>query len=118
MKLKLDENLPRRATEVLSQAGHDVDTVVQEKLTGAADPEVVRAAAAAGRLLITLDRGMGDVRAYPPSSHAGILVLRPADQSAFSVAALIMELIGADKLEGLAGSIAVGQPGLLRVRRA
>jgi hypothetical protein len=72
---------------VLTRAGHEIDTVVEEGLTGSPDPDVVRAATAAGRLLITLDRGIGDVRTYPPGAHAGILVLRPADQSAASVLA-------------------------------
>ena len=81
MKVKLDENMPRSANQVLIAAGHDVDTVVEENLAGAIDPQVVAAAAAVGRLLITMDRGLGDIRTYPPGSHAGILVLRPADQS-------------------------------------
>jgi predicted nuclease of predicted toxin-antitoxin system len=81
VKVKLDENMPRSASQVLIAAEHDVDTVVEENLAGATDPQVVAAAATAGRLLITLDRGLGDVRTYPPGSHAGILVLRPADQS-------------------------------------
>jgi hypothetical protein len=33
-------------------------------------------------MILTLDRGFGDVRSYPPGSHPGIIVLRPADQSA------------------------------------
>ncbi|WP_448639747.1 DUF5615 family PIN-like protein [Geodermatophilus sp. URMC 63] len=85
MKVKLDENMPRSASQVLIAAGHDVDTVVEENLAGATDPQVVAAAATAGRLLITLDRGLGDVRTYPPGSHAGIFVLRPADQSVLTV---------------------------------
>ncbi len=71
MKVKLDENMPRSASQVLIAAGHDVDTVVDENLAGATDPRVVAAAAAVGRLLITLDRGLGDIRTYPPGSHAG-----------------------------------------------
>ena len=76
---ELDENLPRSASQVLVAAGHDVDTVVDEDLAGATDPQVVAAAAATGRLLITMDRGLGDIRSYPPGSHAEILVLRPPD---------------------------------------
>lgn len=118
MKVKLDENIPRRAAEVLTRAGHEIDTVVEEGLTGSPDPDVVGAATTAGRLLITLDRGIGDVRTYPPGAHAGVLVLRPADQSAASVAALLEQLLAGVDLDGLAGAVAVAQPGLLRVRRA
>ena len=76
MKFKLDENLPVSSTAILTSAGHDVDTVTQEGLIGAPDRDVVTAATAAGRILISLDRGLGDIRTYPPGSHAGIVVLR------------------------------------------
>jgi predicted nuclease of predicted toxin-antitoxin system len=82
VKFKLDENLPASSAAILAGAGHDVDTVGQEGLGGATDPEVVAAATAAGRVLISLDVGLGDIRAYPPGSHAGIVVLRLTDQSA------------------------------------
>jgi predicted nuclease of predicted toxin-antitoxin system len=103
VKVKLDENVPRSAGDVLVAAGHDVDTVVDEDLAGATDPRVVAAAAATGRLLITLDRGLGDIRAYPPGQHAGILVLRPADQSASTVAAALAELVAGHDLSRLTG---------------
>ena len=117
MKVKLDENIPRSARQVLIAAGHDVDTVVDEDLAGATDPRVVAAAAAVGRLLITLDRGLGDIRAYPPGSHAGILVLRPSDQSARTVAAALAEVVAGHDLTTLAGTVTVAQRGLLRIRR-
>jgi len=65
VKFKLDENLLASSTSKLADAGHDVDTVAEEHLTGAADPDVVAAATEAGRILISLDRGLGDIRAYP-----------------------------------------------------
>ena len=63
MKFKLDENLPVSSARSLAKSGDDVDTVAAEGLTGAADPDVVAAAAAEERVLITLDRGLGDPRA-------------------------------------------------------
>ncbi|SFF54427.1 DUF5615 family PIN-like protein [Blastococcus tunisiensis] len=117
MKVKLDENIPRSARQVLIAAGHDVDTVVDEDLGGASDPQVVAAAAADERLLITLDRGLGDIRTYPPGSHAGILVLRPSDQSAWTVAAALAGVVAGHDLTTLAGTVTVAQRGLLRIRR-
>ena len=78
VKFKLDENLPVSSAAILTGAGHDVDTVTQEGLIGAPDQDVVAAATAAGRILISLDRGLGDIRAYPPGSHAGIGQSSPA----------------------------------------
>ena len=81
MRFKLDENLPASSAAILQTAGHDVDTVIAEGLAGAPDPDVVAAATEAARILASLDRGLGDIRRYPPGSHAGIVVLRLADQS-------------------------------------
>ena len=117
MRVKLDENIPRSARQVLIAAGHEVDTVVDEDLGGASDPQVVAAAAADERLLITLDRGLGDIRAYPPGSHAGILVLRRSDQSARTVAAALAEVVAGHDLNTLAGTVTVAQRSLLRIRR-
>ena len=58
MRFKLEENLPVSSARSLTKSGHDVDTVAAEALTGAADPDVVAAAAAEERVLITLDRGL------------------------------------------------------------
>jgi predicted nuclease of predicted toxin-antitoxin system len=62
VKFKFDENLPVSSARALTGCGHDVDTVAAEGLTGAAGLEVVAAAAAGARVLITLDRGVGDIR--------------------------------------------------------
>ena len=80
MKIKLDENIPGGAADVLHARQRDFDTVVDEALGGQSDPTVPEAAGIEGRIMITLDRGFGDVRAYPPGTHPGIIVLRPDDQ--------------------------------------
>jgi hypothetical protein len=70
----------------------------------------------AGRILVSLDVGLGDIRAYPPGSHAGIVVLRIPDQSAATVTKTISDLASLTDLASLAGSVAVLQRGLLRIR--
>jgi predicted nuclease of predicted toxin-antitoxin system len=116
VKFKLDENLPASSAAILADAGHDVDTVIHEDLTGAPDRAVVAAATAAGRVLISLDRGLGDIRSYPPGSHTGIVILRLADQSAATVIKAISDLASAADPASLSGSVAVLQRGLLRIR--
>jgi predicted nuclease of predicted toxin-antitoxin system len=117
VKLKLDENLPVSLVDDLVQRGHDVDTVIDEGLTGADDPRVLAAAREDGRLLLTLDRGFGDIRRYPPGTHAGIAVLRPINGSAHAVVAAVMQLVDNHDLSDLAGTITVVQRGILRIRR-
>lgn len=81
MRFKLDENLPTSAVALLTASGHDVDTVIEEKLAGQPDPQVFTACHREARTLITLDKGFANIRMYPPRGSAGIVVLRLADQS-------------------------------------
>lgn len=65
MKFKLDENLPIELVLDLRGLGHDVDTVIDEGLRGAADPSIVDAALEADRILVTLDKGIANLKRYP-----------------------------------------------------
>ena len=71
MKIKLDENIPGAVAELMRAREFDVDTVLEESLGGRSDPDVLAAATAEGRLLLTLDRGFGDVRSYLPAATPG-----------------------------------------------
>jgi hypothetical protein len=68
-------------------------------------------------VLISLDIGLGDIRAYPPGSHAGIVIVRLGDQSAATVTKAIADLAALAEPESLAGAVTVLQHGLLRIRR-
>jgi uncharacterized protein (DUF433 family) len=51
---------------IRAAAAHDVDTIRAEGFEERKDPAVLAGATTAGRLLLTLDRGLGDIRAHPP----------------------------------------------------
>ncbi|HLJ07790.1 MAG TPA: DUF5615 family PIN-like protein, partial [Acidimicrobiia bacterium] len=69
-----------------------------------------------GRFLITLDKGFGDIRAYPPGTHPGILVLRLADESPVAVRQAVSEVLDHHRLDGLDGTVTVFHRGRLRIR--
>lgn len=117
MKLKLDENLPRDLATALAVRGHDVHTVVDEDLAGRSDPVVVHTATREDRMVLTLDRGVGDLRHYPPGSHAGIVVLRPASQDPDTTLKLVERLLHAQPLDQLAGCVTIVEPQRIRIRR-
>ncbi|ABW15662.1 hypothetical protein BBK14_15350 [Parafrankia soli] len=117
MKVKLDEGLPVSLAERLAKHGLDADTVLAENLSGRSDPEVLAAAVAENRIVFTLDRGFGNIRAYPPGSHSGIVVFRLDDQSARAVIAAVEDLVTQHDLTDLAGAVTVAHRGLLRIRR-
>jgi len=75
VKFKLDENISRRAVELLRSAGHDAVTVRDEGLAGADDEEIFAIASAESRALITLDYDFAQILRFPPEHSAGIVVL-------------------------------------------
>jgi predicted nuclease of predicted toxin-antitoxin system len=76
-------------------------------------PAVVRES----RMLITLDRGFGDIRRYPPGTHAGIAVMRCADQSTAAVERALTDLLNAHELDEFVRCTVIVQAGGIRVRR-
>ena len=117
MRLKLDENLPRSATDVLTRFGHECSTVLDEHLGGAADAEVAGAAAREGRMLVTLDRGFGDVRAYPPGESPGIVIVQAVDQQAESIRRLLQRFLMMNDLADLERCTVIVEANRIRVRR-
>jgi predicted nuclease of predicted toxin-antitoxin system len=117
VRVKLDENLPDSVLSILGGVGHDVDTARAEGLRGAKDPAVLAGATADGRLLLTLDRGLGDIRAYPPCTHAGIVVVRLGHQSPRAIRDAVERIYVTVDLADLRGCVAVRRDGELRVRR-
>lgn len=88
-RFKLDENLPRSALVLLRNAGHEAQTVLEERLGGSSDSKVLDACRNEERVLITYDVDFGDIRLYPPDSHSGIWVLRPVSQSVTNALTLL-----------------------------
>jgi hypothetical protein len=50
MKIKLDENLASLGRDLLIAAGHEVSTVLEQQLSGAADAVLYEACRAAGQV--------------------------------------------------------------------
>lgn len=88
MKFKTDENLPQEAASTLREYGFDADTVWDESLAGADDQTIADRIRSEGRILITLDLEVANIRTYLPD-HPGIVVLRLKAQHKETVIACI-----------------------------
>jgi predicted nuclease of predicted toxin-antitoxin system len=115
-RFKVDENLPTELVEQLQAAGYNAETVPTEGLAGQPDERVFEACQGEQRVLVTLDRGFGDIRRYAPGSHAGIIVLRPARQDRELCSALLAQVIPLLQERDVAGSIWIVEWGRVRVR--
>lgn len=77
MKFKIDENLPVEIADEISGLGHEAGTVFGEQLSGFPDAKILAGAKNEKRVLLTMDKGIANVRHYPPEDFAGIVLFRP-----------------------------------------
>ena len=117
MRIKVDEDLPRAAVQMLRDRGYEADSVVEQGLGGLKDPPLWQAVQAEQRFLVTADKGFADIRFYPPGTHAGVLLLRPAQDGIRPVLGLLARVLVSYDLESLAGTVAVVTPRGIRIRR-
>jgi len=62
MRVKVDEDLPKAAVQMLRNRGYEVASVVDQGLGGLKDPPLWQAIQAEQRFLVTADKGFGDRR--------------------------------------------------------
>jgi predicted nuclease of predicted toxin-antitoxin system len=109
---------PSRPAELLRTAGWECDSVYDEGLAGADDPEVAAACQAGARVLFTLDLDFADIRAYPPSDYVGIVVLRPTEPSRRRVLQLVSRVLPVLSAEWMEHRLWIVEPARVRVRAA
>jgi predicted nuclease of predicted toxin-antitoxin system len=108
MKFKLDENLGSRSVQLFLRANHDVETVLQERLSGASDDVIYEVCIRERRCLLSLDLDFADVIRFPPDKTAGIAVLRlPKGVSVSLLTRFITEFLAMLTVESIAGRIRV-----------
>lgn len=118
MRVKVDEDLPKAAVQMLQRRGHEALGVVEQGMGGTKDPDLWRVVQAERRFLVTAGKGFGDIRSYPPGTHQGILLLRPDQAGIRPVLDLLERVLTNYELEALGGTTVVVTPRGVRIRRA
>jgi predicted nuclease of predicted toxin-antitoxin system len=117
LKVTVDEDLPRQTVQLLQEHGYDAASVVEQGMGGWKYPQLWIAIQKDERYLVTADKGFGDIRAYPPGTHRGILLLRPDEDGIRPVVELLQKVLDAYNLEDLVGATTVATPRGIRLRR-
>jgi predicted nuclease of predicted toxin-antitoxin system len=119
LRVKLDENLGRTAFDLFCDAGHEVETVRSQGLSGAPDEDVIIACQRELRGLVTLDLDFSNPLVFEPSRFAGIAVLRlPAKPSHRDVLMACRTLIRALEQRTIAGKLWSVERGRIREYRS
>ncbi|MBI1924193.1 DUF5615 family PIN-like protein [Candidatus Poribacteria bacterium] len=118
MHIKVDEDLPRMAIQMLQDRGYQASGVVDQGMGGLKDPPLWQAVQNEQMLLITADKGFADIRFYPPGTHAGVILLRPDEDGIRPVIELLEQLLASSDLQALERTLTVVTPRGIRIRRA
>jgi predicted nuclease of predicted toxin-antitoxin system len=117
MHIKVDEDVPPIAAAWLREKGYEASTVVEQGMGGWKDAALWEAVQADKQFLLTADKGFGDIRAHPPGSHNGVLLLRPDVDGIRPILDLLKMVLEEIDIFQLIGTISVASPRGLRVRR-
>ena len=116
MRFKVDENLPSSSCDILQEAGHDALSVLDQAMGGDPDPDIASVCRAENRILVTLDTDFGNILAYPPADHSGIIVIRTQDQSKPILLEFVRRISSAMETESPAGKLWIVEPHRIRER--
>jgi predicted nuclease of predicted toxin-antitoxin system len=76
VKLLIDENLPPRLADLLTDAGHDAVHVRDLDAAGASDPQLIDLALADGRTIVSADTDFGALLASTGATEPSIILVR------------------------------------------
>jgi len=119
MKFKLDENFGTRTQQIFKDAGHEVQTVIEQKLQGAPDADLFAAICSEDFCLVTLDLDFANVLRYPPQKTYGVVVVRiPQNPSLALLESLIKQLLQMIEERPIKGALWIVEVGRIRVHAA
>ncbi len=103
---------------MLRAAGHDVTTVLEQRLLGAPDEHLFTVCASERRALITLDHDFGHVLRFPPDKSSGIVVLEVTPRAETdTVLARVADFLAVLKERELGNELWIVEPGRVRVHQ-
>ena len=114
----VDESLPRSTAQLLQRAGYDAPRVDKVGLRGAVDTDIFAYAQEEQRIIITRDRGFGNLLDYPLGTHCGVIVVDvPYFYTADQINTVIKTFITDADPAQLARALTIVEPGRYRIRQ-
>jgi len=120
MRFKLDECIHISIKKILNDKGFETDTIYEENKSGISDSETIKLCKKEKRMLITVDKGFGNILKYPKGTHGGIILLRPKKTSMRHIKNLITSLgkflLSEKKVKIKGALIIIDAKGRIRIR--
>lgn len=119
MKFKLDENFGTRTQKLFRSAGHDAQTIRDQKLQGCSDSHLYDVCCTEQRCLVTLDLDFADVTRFPPNKAEGIAVIRvPRNPSITLLEQLIRQFLQSLDRMSIGNNLWIVEIGRIRIHQS
>ncbi len=118
MRIKLDENFGTSIQRICQNAGHDTQTVHDEKIAGCSDQTLYEICCSEKRCLVTLDLDFSNIMHFIPERTVGIVIIRSSKNANFAILKDLVEqfLKVADRMP-VARQLWIVEPGRIRIHQ-
>ena len=118
IKFLLDANMPNSSTEIVKKSGWKAINVRDIGMGNVEDEDIVKYAFDNNYVIITRDRGFGNIFNYPKGTHQGIVILKlPSRFTAEEINMLLLEFFKSIDEQKITKLITIIELGKYRIRK-
>mgnify|MGYP000987602818 CR=1 FL=1 len=118
LKFVVDEDMPRSTGRILKQHGYVVRDVRDYNLRGAEDNEIYDFAQSEKAIILTGDRGFGNILRFPLGNHFGIVVVHfPNEMPTMDINRYLIDRFKDLSEYDFHGNLIIIEPCKIRIRR-
>ena len=117
MKILADHCVYGKTIKFLRAQGHEVVTLKELGQANAEDPQVLALAQSLDAVLVTNDKGFGNILAYPPERYGGILLLRMTATNQQRIHEILLDFFRSHDREALRKALVVIDARTYRIRK-
>jgi predicted nuclease of predicted toxin-antitoxin system len=117
LKFLIDENMPRSTTKILKETKYDVIDIRDIKPPGIKNGEIFAIANQEKRVIISRNKGFGNIIEYPVGKHPRIIVLKTKSLPPAIINKLLIEFLEEISTKELKGALVTLELGRYRIRR-
>lgn len=119
MKFVIDEDMHRSLGAILKEQGYVVKDIRDHCLRGKDDEEIYEFAQREKAVIITGDRGFGNILRFPLGEHFGIIVVHfPNEMTTSEINYQFLKRIKRLTENDIKGNLIIIEPGKIRIKRA
>ncbi len=118
LKFVIDEDLPYSTGDLLQKQGHEIIDIKDSELRGSDDREVYNFAQKEEAILLTGDKGFGNILWFPSNLHFGIVIAHfPNEMSSEEMNKQISKEFKSLSKKDFMGNLIILEPGRIRIHR-